>query len=92
MEEKDKKLYIPVIELATMLGISRVAVFKRIKKGHIPAVRIGRNYAIRVDDLPEILSGVEENVLTEEKKTEIKLAIERLVEEYGETLRLLGKE
>ncbi|MBZ0167360.1 MAG: helix-turn-helix domain-containing protein, partial [Candidatus Omnitrophica bacterium] len=38
--------YISTAELARFLGISRVAVLKRIQKGAIPAVKIGRAYAI----------------------------------------------
>ena len=32
------------------------------------------------------------SILTEEKKMEIKNAVEKVVKEYGETLKLLGKE
>ena len=38
--------YISVAELAKHLGISRIAVFKRIKAGKIKAIKIGRSYAI----------------------------------------------
>lgn len=38
--------YISTAELAKFLGISVVAVFKRIKKGQIKATKIGRSYAI----------------------------------------------
>ncbi len=41
-----KTNYISTAELAKLLGISPVAVFKRIKKGQIKAVKIGRSYAI----------------------------------------------
>ena len=32
--------------IAKKLGISRIAVFKRIQKGQIKAIKIGRSYAI----------------------------------------------
>lgn len=93
MDEKGKKaIYISIQELATMLGVSRVAVFKRIKNGKIPAQKIGRSYAISMEDVSEIISGNKNARLSEEKKNEIKQAVERVVKEYGETLRLLGKE
>ena len=38
--------YISAAELAKILGISHVAVFKRIKSGKIKAIKIGRTYAI----------------------------------------------
>lgn len=33
-------------EAAALLGISRIAVFKRVKKGVLPATRFGRNWAV----------------------------------------------
>lgn len=93
MENKGKKaIYISIQELAKMLGISRIAVFNKIKKGQIPAEKIGRSYAISMEDVSELVSGSQLNILTEEKKEEIKKAVEKVVEEYGETLKLLGKE
>lgn len=38
--------FISIAEAARRLGISRIAVFKKVKKGHIPAQRMGRSYAI----------------------------------------------
>lgn len=93
MENKDKKaIYVSVAELAKMLGISRIAVFKKIKKGQIPAEKIGRSYAILMEHVNEIISSPNSGVLTEDKKQEIKKAVEKVVKEYGETLKLLGKE
>ncbi len=91
MENKAKKSHISVLELAKMLKISRVAVFNRIKKGQIPAEKIGRNYIISMDIVDEIVHG-KKQPLTEEKKDIIKKAVEKTVKEYGETLKLLGKE
>ena len=90
--EEEKKKYVSVAELAKMLGISRVAVFKKIQKGQISAEKIGRSYAISIEQANEIVGGTNDNILTEEKKVEIKKAVEKAVQEYGETLRLLGKE
>ncbi len=91
MENKGRKaIFISVTELANMLGVSRVAVFKRIKKGQIPAEKIGRAYAISMEHVTELINGTK--VLTESKKAEIREAVEKVVREYGETLRLLGKE
>lgn len=92
MENKAKKIYISVAELAKMLGISRIAVFNRIKKGQIPAEKIGRSYAISMEDVSEIVQGINVKTLTEEQKEIIKKAVKKTVKEYGETLRLLGKE
>lgn len=93
MENKGKKaIYVSIQELANMLGVSRIAVFKRIKKGQIPAQKIGRSYAISMGHVTEIVNSSSSSILTEDKKTEINQAVEKVVKEYGETLRLLGKE
>ena len=93
MENKGKKaMYVSIQELANMLGISRIAVFKKIKKGQIPAEKIGRSYAISMEHVAEIMGSSDSGVLTDDKKVEIKKAVEKVVKEYGETLRLLGKE
>lgn len=75
-------------EVAKLLGISRVAVFKKIKSGQIKAKRVGRNFIINRKDLLDVLG----TVLSEEKKRDIDSAVKKIVEEYGETLQLLGQE
>ncbi len=93
MDKKGAKtIYISVAELAKLLGISRVAVFKKIKKGDIPAEKIGRNYAIAMEHVAEIVGGKRGKALNEERKHEISEAVSKVVKEYGEALRLLGKE
>lgn len=79
--------FISTTELAKTLGISRVAVFKKIKSGKIKARKVGRNFIISRKDLGEIF----EKKLSQKKKEEIEKAVKKTVEEYGETLRLLGK-
>jgi len=75
--------YISIPELAKALGISRIAVYKKVKKGEIEAIRIGRNYAISIKEI----TGRE---LKAKDKAEIDKAVKRTVKEYGETLKLLG--
>jgi len=41
--EKD---FFSLPEAAAVLGISRIAVFKKVRKGQLQAIRIGRNWAI----------------------------------------------
>ena len=83
----DREL-ITTAELAKILGISRIAVFKRIKRGQIKAMRVGRSFVIPKDALPEILG----QVLSKTNKREIEAAVKKTVKEYGQTLRLLGNE
>jgi excisionase family DNA binding protein len=49
-----KKKFITTTELAKRLGISRIAVFKRIKKGKIDVVKFGRDYLIYERDVKKI--------------------------------------
>lgn len=49
---------------------------------------MGRNFVVKKKDLPDVLGAV----LRETQKQEIEKAVQKTVKEYGETLRLLGKE
>ncbi len=40
-------------EVAKILGISRIAVFKKIKSGKLKAVKVGKGYVISKEDLME---------------------------------------
>ncbi len=75
-------------DVAKLLGISRIAVFKRIKSGNIKAHKPGRNFVIFKKDLPMAL----ENILTRNKKLSIEESIKRTLKEYSVALKLLGKE
>jgi len=85
MEEKQ---FLSTAELAKILRISRVAVFKKIKEGKIKAVKVGRNFVIEKENLGEIIG----TVLKDNEKKEIDTSVEKLLKEYGEAMRLLGKE
>jgi excisionase family DNA binding protein len=80
------KTYLTTSEVAKILGVNRVTIFRRIKSGEIKAERIGRNFLVPAEQF------VSQNKLTEEKKQEIKKVVEKAVKEYGETFRLLGNE
>lgn len=87
MVNMGKTLY-STAEAAEILGISRIAVFKKIKSGELPAKKVGRNYVIEQQYLaPQI--GAE---LTEFEKRVIDQVVKKAVGEYGEAFELLGKE
>lgn len=88
MKIPNNKQYLSVKELADVLQVSRITIFNRIKNGQIKAEKIGRNYIISKDDLKEIIQGE----LSDKLKKEIEKGVKKVVEEYGETLKLLGKE
>ena len=75
-------------ELAKLLGISRIAVFKKIRSGQIKAEKIGRNYIIPKSELNAVLG----TIVPPEKQKNINNAVARTVSDYGETLKMLGRE
>jgi excisionase family DNA binding protein len=75
-------------ELAKILGVTRVTVFRRIKSGEIKAIKVGRNFVIDKKNLPGVLV----KTLLPHNQREIDRGFDKLIKNYGETLRLLGKE
>jgi excisionase family DNA binding protein len=80
--------YLTIPQLAGLMGISRIAVYRKVKKGQIKAVRIGRTFAI---DQKYVLRILGKNLGREDKK-QIEDAVKKAVREYGQTLKLLGSE
>jgi len=83
-----KKEYLTIPEFARILGISRIAIYKHVKKGDIKAKRVGKIYLIPYRYAEEILG----KRLSEKDKKEIEEAVRKTVREYREVLELLGKE
>ena len=80
--------YLTIPQTAEILGISRTAVYKKVKKGQIKAVRIGRNFAIPRRSLINTLG----RDLTGPDKKRIVAAVRKTVREYADVLKLLGGE
>ncbi len=68
-------------EVARLLKISRIAVFNKIKGGKLPAIKVGKNYVIRREDLAAIFG---EAILREEPE-----AVEKEPEEAKNRASLL---
>lgn len=86
--DMQKEKYLTIPQVAKLLGISRIAVYKKVKNGQIKAERIGRIYAIP----RKKLFGHNEKKLTEKDKRLIDMVIRKAVRKYGETFRLLGQD
>jgi len=80
--------YLSIQELAAILGVSRITVYKRVKSGKIKAIRVGRSFAIP----RKCVDGILGKTLDEKGKKEIDIAVKRTVKEYGEVLKRLGRE
>lgn len=84
--------YLSIAQVAKILGISRIAVYKKVKNGKIKAIRIGRTFAIPKKSIKKYFLDVKGAPLKEEEKQEIERAVKKTIDEYGEVLRRLGNE
>ncbi|TSC60657.1 MAG: Uncharacterized protein G01um1014107_268 [Parcubacteria group bacterium Gr01-1014_107] len=82
------KDYITSVELAKLLKVSHVTVYKKIKRGTIKAIKLGRNFIIYKKELPIILG----KELTGDLVHQVEEAVKKAVQDYGEALKMLGKE
>jgi len=64
--------YLTIPQLAKILGLTRIAVYKKVKKGQIKSIRIGKNFAIPIEEVDKVLgktlSPVEEISQTRNKR------------------------
>ncbi len=85
---KQNKHFFSTAELAELLGVSRIAVFKKIKTGAIKAEKVGKSYVIPREEIAAALG----LFVSERRRKEIDRSVKRTVKEYGDALRRLGKE
>jgi excisionase family DNA binding protein len=81
------KKYLTSGEAAKVLGISRIAVFKRIVSGKLKAKKIGGRYLIEEGHL-----GLARRELTAKDKERIQRTVQQVLKEYGSVIRKLGNE
>ncbi|KKT01258.1 MAG: hypothetical protein UW07_C0039G0016 [Candidatus Nomurabacteria bacterium GW2011_GWF2_43_8] len=82
------KKYFSAPEMAELLGVSRTAIFKKIKSGAIKSEKVGRNYVIPREEYETVIG----LFVSEKRKHEIKDAVDKVVSEYEDALKKLGKE
>lgn len=49
--------FVTVAEVAGQLRVSNMTVYRLVQGGQLPAVRVGRSYRIRADDVDRYLAG-----------------------------------
>lgn len=81
------ELYLTTNELAKILNVTHVTIFRWIKSKKIKAHRVGRNYRIATKDVKGLIRGE----LSKEQKAFIDKAVKKAIHDYGVALRLLGK-
>ena len=75
-------------EVANILKLSRIEIFRKIKSGKLKAEKVGRNYVIDQDDLLEALG----KIVGASKTLRIESAVKRAIKEYGKTFKKLSEE
>ncbi len=53
--EQARSPFVTVNEVASQLRVSSMTVYRLVQSGQLPAVRVGRSYRIRADDLDRFL-------------------------------------
>lgn len=53
---ESRSRFVTVAEVADQLRVSNMTVYRLVQSGELPAVRIGRSYRIREDDVDKYLS------------------------------------
>ena len=81
---RQKKEYYTIPQLAKKLGISRIAVYQRVKSGKIKASRAGKIYLIPKEEASK--------KLTDKDRRIVEKTVDRAIKEYGEALKRLGDE
>jgi len=85
MQHKQNE-YVTIPELAKLLGLSRITVFKKVKKGEIKAIKLGKTYGISRKSLGSLLG----EVLGEDEKKEIDRAVKRNCQRIRPNIEAFG--
>lgn len=81
------KRLLTVSEVSKKIGLSRMQVIRQIREGKILAQRVGRSYVIPEDGLPGIYRKI-----SEAERKRVGEAVHRVLLEYGDVIRRLGRE
>ncbi len=55
-EDNAKSRFLTVAEVAATLRVSNMTVYRIISAGDLPAVRVGKSYRLREDDVDKFLA------------------------------------
>jgi excisionase family DNA binding protein len=80
--------FITIPQLAELMGLSRIEVYRKVRKGQIKAEKIGKMYVITDSEVAHIFG----EKTSDKDKNRIEKAVKKTVKDYGEVLRKLGKE
>ncbi len=57
MQSNARAGFLTAAEVAGQLRVSTMTVYRLIKAGQLPAVRVGKSYRVREDDVDRYLAG-----------------------------------
>lgn len=79
--------FISVAEAAKQMGYSRIHVVRLINAGKIQAKKVGRSFVVDKNSIGGVYAQI-----TPGQKQQIDRAVSKIMSEYGEALKKLGKE
>jgi excisionase family DNA binding protein len=53
---ESRSRFVTVSEVANLLRVSNMTVYRLVQAGQLPAIRVGRSYRIREDDVDKYLA------------------------------------
>lgn len=53
---ESRSRFVTVSEVANLLRVSNMTVYRLVQSGQLPAIRVGRSYRIRDDDVDKYLA------------------------------------
>ncbi|HMK96545.1 MAG TPA: helix-turn-helix domain-containing protein [Acidimicrobiales bacterium] len=56
-DARSRSRYVTVAEVADLLRVSNMTVYRLVQAGELPAVRVGRSYRIREEDVDRFIAG-----------------------------------
>ena len=56
VQSHERARFLTVAEVAAQLRVSTMTVYRLIKAGHLAAVRVGKSYRVREDDVDRYLA------------------------------------
>jgi excisionase family DNA binding protein len=55
-DARSRSRYVTVAEVADLLRVSNMTVYRLVQSGQLPAVRVGRSYRIREEDVDSFVA------------------------------------
>lgn len=88
MGKTRKKEFFTIPEVAKLLGLSRITVYKKVKAGEIKADLVGKTYMIRDRELSQVLN----KKLTPSDLRSVEKSVNKGIRQYGDVFKWLAHE